>query len=357
MPQHDLVINNASGAAVRADLNDALAALGSAMKGPNAPPAPLAGMLWLDDDTPSATVWTLKLYDGADWLSLGTFNVSTNAFTPANALPLSGGTLTGQLLAPSGSVNAPAYSFSGDTDTGIYGPAAGEIAATINGADAYRMRASGTRHHFLGADGATIHLISGTTRGIRVSTDTSNAYLDAVDNTGGASYQPLALRCLDISLSAGSSPVERMRIPATGAITMVGPVNVTSGDLDVAGNLRFNSGYGSAGIAYGVRAWASVTIAAGVPTMDANGNFTSITDNGVGDFTFNFSNNMPDTHYAITGSAVGLNNTAGVQPGLAVNTANSQPLLKSTSQVRIGLYRLDANAYADAATFSIMVVR
>jgi hypothetical protein len=86
MPQHDLVIDNASGAAVRADLNNALAALGSAMKGPNAPPAPVAGMMWVDDDTPSATVWTLKQYDGADWLEIGRLDVTNNIFIPSEGV-------------------------------------------------------------------------------------------------------------------------------------------------------------------------------------------------------------------------------------------------------------------------------
>jgi hypothetical protein len=86
MPQHDLVIDNASGAAVRADLNNALAALGSAMKGPNAPPAPVAGMFWVDDDTPSATVWTLKQYDGADWLEIGRLDVTNNIFIPSEGV-------------------------------------------------------------------------------------------------------------------------------------------------------------------------------------------------------------------------------------------------------------------------------
>lgn len=86
MPQHDLDIANASGAAVRTDLNNALAALGSAMKGPNAPPAPLAGMIWVDDDTPSATVWTVKQYDGADWIELGRLDITNNAYTPSEGV-------------------------------------------------------------------------------------------------------------------------------------------------------------------------------------------------------------------------------------------------------------------------------
>lgn len=86
MPQHDLNIANQSGAAFRADLNDALAALGSAMKGPNAPPAPLAGMIWVDDDTPSATVWTVKQYDGADWIELGRLDITNNVYIPSEGV-------------------------------------------------------------------------------------------------------------------------------------------------------------------------------------------------------------------------------------------------------------------------------
>jgi hypothetical protein len=86
MPQHDLILDNASGAAFRADANNALAALGSCMKGPNAPPAPLPGMVWVDDDTPSATIWTLKLYDGAEWLEIGRLDVMNNVFIPSEGV-------------------------------------------------------------------------------------------------------------------------------------------------------------------------------------------------------------------------------------------------------------------------------
>jgi hypothetical protein len=39
--------------------------------------------MWLDDDTPSASIWTLKMYDGADWIEIGRLNVTTNVFTVA----------------------------------------------------------------------------------------------------------------------------------------------------------------------------------------------------------------------------------------------------------------------------------
>jgi hypothetical protein len=85
MAQHDLDVANASGSSVRADLNLALAALGSTMKGSSAPSAPLAGMMWLEDDNPSSTVWTLRIYDGTDWIALGTVDTTGNSFSPASA--------------------------------------------------------------------------------------------------------------------------------------------------------------------------------------------------------------------------------------------------------------------------------
>ena len=78
MSQHDLVISNADGATVRADLNSALQALGSTSKGNTRPTTVYAGQLWLDDNTPSSTTWTLYLYDGTDDIALATFDTSGN---------------------------------------------------------------------------------------------------------------------------------------------------------------------------------------------------------------------------------------------------------------------------------------
>lgn len=116
MAQHDLIVDNASGAVVRADINNALAAIGTTQKGPSAPPAPLAGMLWIDDNTPSTTVWTINVYDGADWGSLGTLDTATNRFSPANAgaLPVAASG-AGQWLLIAPAADAAAVLASGGT--------------------------------------------------------------------------------------------------------------------------------------------------------------------------------------------------------------------------------------------------
>lgn len=101
MAQDDLIVANGGGAAVRAKINAGLAALGSSMKGPNAPSAPVAGMMWLEDDSPSASVWTLRMYDGADWAAVGRLDTSANVFA-ANAFPAGTAMLFMQTAAPLG---------------------------------------------------------------------------------------------------------------------------------------------------------------------------------------------------------------------------------------------------------------
>ena len=71
---------------------------------------------------------------------------------------------------------------------------------------------------------------------------------------------------------------------------------------DSSGNLQFNSGYGSVATAYGCRAWVNFN-GTGTVAIRASGNVSSITDNGVGDYTVNFSTAMPDANYSVSGAS------------------------------------------------------
>jgi uncharacterized protein (AIM24 family) len=82
-----------------------------------------------------------------------------------------------------------------------------------------------------------------------------------------------------------------------------------SGNLSVTGNLSFNSGYGSSVVAYGCRAWVNFN-GTGTVAIRASGNVSSITDNGTGDYTINFSTALSDIDYDVVGSASN-NNTFG----------------------------------------------
>jgi hypothetical protein len=76
MAQHDYDIANQGFPAFRSDLNNVLEAINTNNSGTSRPSSAVAGTIWLD--TTNATNPTLKLYDGADDISLATFDYSAN---------------------------------------------------------------------------------------------------------------------------------------------------------------------------------------------------------------------------------------------------------------------------------------
>ena len=88
MSQNDLVINNQSFPATRADINSALQALGSLNSGATAPSTTYANMLWYD----TATNY-LKMRSEANdaWITVGLLDQSANTFSPSGVLELTQG--------------------------------------------------------------------------------------------------------------------------------------------------------------------------------------------------------------------------------------------------------------------------
>lgn len=81
---------------------------------------------------------------------------------------------------------------------------------------------------------------------------------------------------------------------------------------------------------FGCRAWINFNGTGTVAIRDS-GNVTSITDNGTGDYTVNFTNAMPDTNYCVTASTGG--NCIGVS-GHA--PANGHSLATGSMRVTCG---------------------
>ena len=110
----DYNIANASGASVRSDLNAVFDAIKTLNSG---------------GSDPSNTAAFMPYVDTADSNNLKIRNAANNAFVTVGSvdsanlglLPRAGGTMTGQLLADdSAGASAPAISFNGDTNTGIF---------------------------------------------------------------------------------------------------------------------------------------------------------------------------------------------------------------------------------------------
>jgi hypothetical protein len=77
MAQHDYNIANASFPTVRTDINNVLSAVNSSNSGSSRPSSAVAGTIWLDTSG-AATAQLLKLYDGADDITLATINFTAN---------------------------------------------------------------------------------------------------------------------------------------------------------------------------------------------------------------------------------------------------------------------------------------
>jgi hypothetical protein len=64
---------------------------------------------------------------------------------------------------------------------------------------------------------------------------------------------------------------------------------------------------------YFCRAWANFN-GTGTPAIRASGNVSSLTDNGVGDYTVNFTTAMPDANYNLVGGAGAAGDQNDVHP-------------------------------------------
>jgi hypothetical protein len=125
------------------------------------------------------------------------------------------------------------------------------------------------------------------------------------------------------------------------AVNLKNPSSATNNVvLATNGDLQFNSGYGSAATAYGCRAWVNFN-GTGTVAIRASGNVSSITDNGTGDYTVNFTTAMVDANYCLTFGASPQNGRYLVNHNGAVNNAGT-PITNSTTSARIGM--LDAGS-------------
>jgi|688.fasta_scaffold989385_2 hypothetical protein len=118
-----------------------------------------------------------------------------------------------------------------------------------------------------------------------------------------------------------------------------------TGTQSVSGNLSFNSGYGSSAVAYGCRAWVNFN-GTGTPAIRASGNVSSITDNGTGDYTVNFTTAMPDANYA-TNLSIG---------SISGGSSDVIPLLSTLSTTSVRVLSVQA-VFRDPATVCVSIFR
>lgn len=147
MAQHDYVIANDTAANVRADINTALLAIASNNSGATAPATTYANQWWYD-----STNDTLKIRSEANdaWISVAVLDQTNGRFSPVFAGPIE---------FADGSAAAPALTNTGDTNTGIFFPAADVVAVATDGSERVRVDASGNVGIGTNAPQAKLHAL------------------------------------------------------------------------------------------------------------------------------------------------------------------------------------------------------
>jgi hypothetical protein len=82
MSQNSLIVVNGSGSSVRSELNNALDSLATTNIGNTRPSVIQAGQPWINNNTPSSSVWSLYYYDGTHDIKLGELDSSAGNFMP-----------------------------------------------------------------------------------------------------------------------------------------------------------------------------------------------------------------------------------------------------------------------------------
>lgn len=132
-------------------------------------------------------------------------------------------------------------------------------------------------------------------------------------------------------------------------------LSVSTGDIaDAAVTAAKMSGAqsGSAPI-YGARAWVNFN-GTGTVAINASGNVTSITDNGTGDYTVNFTTAMPDANYTVNITTA---TTFGRTMQVDASSDTASPTTQSTSAVRITAKSTSSNVGVDMANIYAAIFR
>jgi hypothetical protein len=209
------------------------------------------------------------------------------------------------------------------------------------------------------SNGTFLPRVSFTSAGnVGIATETpkvrlSGRVLSINGDLSGENYQA-SIELLNNSASAGEiwTNLDEMVIGAFGSGRPLSfrVQNETRGQFDTSGNFRFNSGYGDIAIAYGCRAWVNFN-GTGTVAIRGQGNVSSITDNGTGDYTVNFTRSMPDVNYC-----VGLTADFAQQMVKSANTFGGSGTNPTTSSIRV-FTRDGGSSASDASHVYVSIFR
>lgn len=340
MSQSDLNIANVTRTVFRQEVNEALQALGSLSSGATEPSTTYAYQLWADTGsgllkqrTAANDGWINKgnLADvdwgflnkaGGSMSGLLQLDQSTNIVAAANTnlVNASGNAVT--VTHASGTVVI--NSFGG---AGIQSGTEITITWSVSGGS-LSVKHSAT--HLIIPGGADLPIADGDVWKVQKISD-SQAYWRVIDVT-----------------KADGTPV----VPVIFASSAENAAGIIEGKaVDPLGIREAFNATGSAPV-YACRAWVNFN-GTGTVAIRASGNVSSITDNGQGDYTINFTTAMPDANYAafFGGQSVAANNFWRLGSFGAASTNGF-----SAASIRLNTFNA-ALAFADTEYATVAIFR
>ena len=157
-------------------------------------------------------------------------------------------------------------------------------------------------------------------------------------NTGACTIDVNSLGATSIKTEAGADPVDGEFV-ANGIyqFTYDGTNMVHTGGTTPAGLKETSMNASGSAPMFAVRAWVSFD-GTGTPSINGSGNVSSITDNGTGDYTVNFTTDMPNANFAVLCSfRRGDGSTSGIVEYIAKSVSAARVVTMQTDHTKIDM--------------------
>jgi hypothetical protein len=216
MAQHDFVIDNGSGQAVRLDINSVLQAILTNNSG-TAPSTTAAYMLWADT---GSSPNLLKIRDSSDgaWITLCEI-VSGGIGTLAS----------GQFYIGDGTIAAPGLAFKDDVDTGLRRSSTGDFSIVVGGDRKLTIDTAGNVGIGDHSPEAELHVENGAGNCVvQIISDTDDSSIIRLGDTGDNNIGKIEYDHSNNSLAFSTNNSTRLTIDSSGNLSVSGG-NITNG--------------------------------------------------------------------------------------------------------------------------------
>jgi hypothetical protein len=158
-------------------------------------------------------------------------------------------------------------------------------------------------------------------------------------------------RTLNLPDAAGTLALTS-QIPAAPTIASTAEAEAGTNNTNFITPLRMREGFNATGSApvYACRAWVNFDGTTSPGTIRASGNVSSVTKNGTGDYTVNFTTALPDINFSINGMC-------------SIVLGNNVPVVFDNSTIRArtttssSIRTMDAGNFGDPVWVNIAVFR